>query len=138
MDFKKLSLKILPGRMAVCRFEPSASLPAWLDGSGFYSVTRTGEELTVVCRETLVAADTTCESGWRCIRVQGALDFSEIGIMFSITRPLAEAGVSVFVISTYDTDYFLVKEKDLARAIDALSASGHQITESGLEASRNG
>jgi hypothetical protein len=127
MDFKKLSLKILPGRMAVCRFEPSASLPAWMDGSGFYSVTRTSEELTVVCRETLVAADTTCESGWRCIRVKGVLDFSEIGIMFSITRPLAKAGVSVFVISTYDTDYFLVKEKELPKTIDALTAAGHRI-----------
>jgi hypothetical protein len=131
MDFKKLSLKILPGRMAVCRFEPSASLPAWLDGSGFYSVTRTSEELTVVCREALVAAAKTCESGWRCIRVQGVLDFSEIGIMFSISRTLAEASVSVFVISTYDTDYFLVKEKDLARAIDALKSAGHRVITDG-------
>jgi hypothetical protein len=113
--------------MAVCRFEPSALLPEGLDGSEFYSVTRTKEELTVVCREDLVVPGTVCENGWRCIRVQGVLDFSEIGIMFSITRPLAEAGISVFVISTYDTDYFLVKEKQLAEAIDALSASGHHI-----------
>jgi hypothetical protein len=133
MDLKKLSLNILPERMAVCRFEPSALLPEGLDGSEFYSVTRTKEELTVVCREDSLVPGTVCENGWRCIRVQGVLDFSEIGIMFSITRPLAEAGISVFVISTYDTDYFLVKEKQLPEAIDALTASGHQITESGSE-----
>ena len=129
MDFKKLSLKLMPLRMAVCRFDPLASLPDWLDGSGFYSITRTKEELTVVCRENSVAAGTICESGWRCFQVQGVLDFSEIGIIFTITQPLAKSGVSVFVISTYDTDYFMVKEKDLAKAINALNASGHQITE---------
>ena len=128
MDSKKLSLKILPERMAVCRLDASAPLPDGLKGSGFYSVTRTREELTVVCRETSVAVGTTCESGWRCIRVQGVFDFSEIGILFSITQPLAKSGVSVFVISTFDTDYFLVKEKELPKAIDALNASGHQIT----------
>ena len=71
--------------MAVCRFDPLASLPNWLDGSGFYSITRTKEELTVVCREDSVAASATCESGWRCFQVQGVLDFSEIGIIFTIT-----------------------------------------------------
>lgn len=129
MDFKKLSLKILPDRLSVCRFEPIAALPDWIDRSAFYSITRTEEELTLVCREALVPAGTKCESGWRCIRVQGVLDFSEIGIMFSITQPLAKSGVSVFVISTYDTDYFLVKEKQLPKAIDALTAYGHQIIE---------
>ena len=129
MNFKKLSLKIMPERMAVCRLDATAPLPDGLDGSGFYSITRTKEELTVVCREDSVAAVATCESGWRCFQVQGVLDFSEIGIIFTITQPLAKSGVSVFVISTYDTDYFMVKEKDLAKAIDALNASGHQITE---------
>ena len=128
MDSIKLSLKILPDRMAVCRFEPAAALPDWFDETGFYSITRTQEELTLVCREALVTPGTICESGWRCIRVLGVLDFSEIGIIFTLTRPLAKSGVSVFVISTFDTDYFLVKEKDLTKAIDALAASGHQIT----------
>ena len=127
MDSKKLSLKILPERMAVCRFDPLASLPDWLDKSAFYSVTRTKAELTVVCLETLVAPGTTCEIGWRCIQVQGVLDFFEIGIIFTITQPLAKSGFSVFVISTFDTDYFLVKEKELAKAIDALTSAGHRV-----------
>jgi len=127
MKPKKLSLKILPDRMTVCRFEPTASLPDWTDVSGFCAITRSEEELTIVCCEALVAPGTTCESGWRCFRVQGVLDFSEIGIIFSITQPLAKSGVSVFVMSTFDTDYFLVKEKDLPKAIDALTAAGHQV-----------
>ena len=117
----------MPGRMAVCRFEPTAAFPDWIDTSAFYSITRTEEEITLVCREALVPPGTTCESGWRCLRVQGVFDFSEIGIMFSLTRPLAKSGVSMFVISTYDTDYFLVKEKDLAKAVEALNAAGHRV-----------
>ena len=127
MDYKKLSLKILPERMAVCRFDASEPLPKWLDVSDFYSVTRTRDELTVVCREDSVVPGTVGENGWRCIGVQGVLDFSEIGIIFTITQPLAKNGVSVFVISTYDTDYFLVKEKELPKTIDALTAAGHRI-----------
>ncbi len=121
--------------MAVCRFEPEAALPDWFDETALYSITRTSKELTLVCREGLVAPGTTCERGWRCFGVEGVLDFSEIGIIFTLTQPLAKSGVSVFVISTHDTDYFLVKENDLTKAIDALTASGHEITESEPDAS---
>jgi len=127
MDFRKISLKILPERMAVCRFEPAAPLPDWIGEVGFYSLTRTEAELTLVCPEARLAPGTTSETGWRCFKVQGLLDFSEIGIIFSLTQPLAKTGVSVFVISTFDTDYFMVKEKDLTKAIDALTAEGHQV-----------
>ena len=127
MKLKKCSLKILPERMAVCRFEPTAPLPDWIGKVGFYSLTRTEAELTLVCPEARLAPGTTSETGWRCFKVQGLLDFSEIGIIFSLTQPLAKTGVSVFVISTFDTDYFMVKEKDLTKAIDALTAEGHQV-----------
>jgi hypothetical protein len=127
MEYKRLSLKLMPDRMAVCRFDPVAELPDWFDMSGFYSITRSKEELTIVCREALVASGTTCENGWRYFKVQGVLDFSEIGIIFSLTQPLAESGISVFVISTFDTDYFMVKEKDLAKAVDVFTAAGHRV-----------
>ena len=127
MKPKTLALKILSDRMAVCRFDPTEAVPDWIDPSGFYSITRTEEELTIVCAETLVVRGTKSETGWRCFKVEGPLDFSEIGIIFSLTRPLAENGVSVFVISTFETDYFMVKEKDLAKTLDALTAEGHEI-----------
>ena len=113
--------------MAVCRLEPTAPLPDWIGEVGFFSLTRTDAELTIVCPEAHLAPGAISETGWRCFKVQGLLDFSEIGIIFSLTQALAENGVSVFVISTFDTDYFMVKENDLAKAIDALTAAGHEI-----------
>jgi hypothetical protein len=127
MDLRKLTLKILPNRLAVCRLDADAPLPGWVDESDFSSITRTEKELTIVCDEVLVASGTTSETGWRCIEVEGPLDFSEIGIVFSLTQPLAESGVAVFLISTFDTDYLMVKEKDLAEAIDVLTNAGHQV-----------
>jgi hypothetical protein len=127
MDIKNLSLKILPDRMAVCRFDSAAALPDWIAEISFYSITRTDAELTIVCPETHLTPGIVSEAGWRCFQVQGLLDFSEIGIIFSLTRPLAANGVSVFVISTFSTDYLMVKDKDLAKAIDALTAEGHRV-----------
>ena len=124
---RKLTLKILPNRLAVCRLKADAPLPDWIDESDFSSITRTEKELTIVCDEVLVASGTTSETGWRCIEVEGPLDFSEIGIVFSLTQPLAEIGVAVFLISTFDTDYLMVKEKDLAKTIDTLTAAGHRV-----------
>jgi len=127
MKLKKLSLNLLPGRMAVCRFDPAAPIPDWINASGFYSVTRTAAELTIVCSEALPGPDTICERGWRCFNVRGTFDFSEIGIISSLARPLAESRVSIFVLSTFDTDYIMVKETDLAKAIDVLTTAGHRV-----------
>ena len=127
MKPKGFSLQILPDRMAVCRLAPRAPVPDWIEGSQFCSITRTDEALTVVGSEALVPTGTMSEPGWRCFKVQGPLDFSEIGIIFSLTRPLADSDISVFVISTFDTDFFMVKETDLAKAIDALSTAGHRV-----------
>jgi len=127
MVVRKLSLKLLRERMAVCRFEPSAPLPDWIDRPGFYSITRTVEELSVVCGEERVPSGTESETGWRCFQLLGPFSFSEIGIISSLTRLLAKSGVSVFVISTFDTDYLMVKEKHLSKAINSLTAQGHQV-----------
>lgn len=127
MVFRKLKLKILPKRLAVCRLDAEAPLPDWIDQSDFYAITRTEEELTVVCDEALVSLGTKSETGWRCLKVEGPLDFSEIGIIFSLTQPLAESGISVFLISTFDTDYLMAKENDLTKTIDVLTAVGHRV-----------
>ena len=113
--------------MAVCRFDSTAEIPNWIEPSDFYSVTRTDQELTIVCAEAFVAKGATSDTGWRCFKVEGPFDFSEIGIIFSLTQPLAQNKVSVFVISTFDTDYFMVKEQGLAKAVDVLKAAGHEI-----------
>jgi hypothetical protein len=121
-----LTLIVLPGSYAVCRLPAEASFPAWAAGE-FVSVTRTDAELSVVCREDAPPAGVRCERGWRRLRVAGALDFSLVGVLAALVVPLAEARASVFAISTFDTDYVLVRQGDLARATEALRAAGHSI-----------
>jgi hypothetical protein len=122
----RLDLVLLAAPYAVCRLPAGAAAPAWAVGE-FASVTRTAEELSVVCREEAVPQGVRCERGWRCLRVAGTLDFALVGVLVSLVVPLAEAGVAVFAVSTFDTDYLLVKEDDLAKAAEALVAAGHSI-----------
>jgi hypothetical protein len=95
--------------------------------SGFLSITRTEDELSVVCPEEAVPEDARSEDGWRVLRLEGPFEFSEVGVLSSVVGPLAEADVSVFAVSTYDTDYVLVKAKQLEAAVSALRARGHEI-----------
>jgi hypothetical protein len=90
-------------------------------------VTRTDEELSIVLPEDSVPMDWKAERGWRCLKVLGPLDLGLVGILASLTSPLAEAGIPIFALSTYDTDYLLVHDADLARATGALSLSGHIV-----------
>jgi hypothetical protein len=96
----------------------------------FWSITRTEEELSVVCPEAHVPPEVKRETGWRALKVEGPLDFSLTGILASLTAPLAEEKVSVFAVSTYDTDYLLVKGEQLEKAIRALREEGYEIKES--------
>lgn len=122
-----MKLLLLPGRYAVCRLPGDAPPPAWAFGGPFSSLTRTADEFSVVCREEDVPAGVRHEPRWRCLRVAGTLDFALVGVLASLTVPLAEAGVSVFAVSTFDTDYLLVREPDLPRTLAALSAHGHEV-----------
>ena len=101
-------------------------MPAWATGP-FVSVTRTADELSVVCPEDVVPSEVRAERGWRCLRVAGTLDFSMAGVLAALVGPLAAAGVSVFAVSTFDTDYLLVKDQDLRRAVDVLRNAGHAV-----------
>jgi hypothetical protein len=121
-----LTLLALPGRYAVCRLPADADWPAWPAGE-FISISRTQEELSVVCREEAVPPKVRHEGGWRCLRVAGTLDFSAIGVLAALAAPLAEAGVSILAIATFDTDYVLIKEADYDRACLALRERGHQL-----------
>ena len=90
-------------------------------------MTRTGDELSLVCAERNVPQGIPCEPGWRIFKIDGPLDFALTGILASVAQPLAEAGVSTFTISTYDTDYVMVKEQDVEKAVRALAAVGHGV-----------
>ena len=125
-----MKLTILPETLAICRLEKDTSLPDWAWADNFVSVTRTADELSIVCPQKKVPADVKRDEGWRCLKVQGPLDFSLTGILTSLTMPLAEEGISVFAISTYDTDYLLVKEEQLEGAIQALREEGYDIEKS--------
>lgn len=123
----RLALTLLPDSLAVCRLAGNAPVPSWASSAPFFSITHTADELSVVCPQSVVPDGVRCERGWRSLRVAGTLSFSMIGIVASLVMPLAEAGISVFVVSTFDTDYLLVKESDLERALMALTAVGHAL-----------
>jgi len=126
---RALALHLLPGRFAVCRFDPDAPLPAWVlhEGARFWSMTRTPDELSVVCDEDAVPPSVTrVEPGWRALQVAGPIGFDETGVLASLAAPLADAGIPLFALSTFDTDIVLVKERDLARALATLRER-HQV-----------
>jgi hypothetical protein len=127
MSHTNLTLSLLPDTFAICKLEPETDIPPWALAGDFYSITRTKEELSLVCSEKFVPVGVQCEKGWRCILVSGPLNFSLTGILASLTNSLAEAGISVFAISTFDTDYFLVKADNLKRAVLKLEEAGHRI-----------
>jgi GNAT superfamily N-acetyltransferase len=125
-----LRLKLVPlaSTFAVCRLPTDAPLPPWVGGGPLLSITRTLDELSIVCGEEAVPEGVQCEGGWRCLRVAGPLAFSLVGVLSSLVGPLADARISVFVISTFDTDYLLVKEADSHRAVEVLRRAGHTVS----------
>ena len=127
MQSNYLTLSIVPGVFAVCRLNPASPLPSWATTDGFMAIVRTAEKLSIVCAEQAVPAGVTCQRGWRGLKVAGPLDFALTGVLASLAGPLAEAGVSIFAVSTYDTDYLFVREEQLGTAIDALRRAGFAI-----------
>jgi hypothetical protein len=123
-----LVLSLLPGGFAVCRLPAAAPIPRWVSrSSGFFALIRTPGELCAVCAEMEVPETVQAEGGWRLLQVHGPLDFSLVGVLASLALPLAQAGVSIFALSTYDTDYLLVRQADLERAAQALAQAGHRL-----------
>jgi hypothetical protein len=122
-----LPLVILPERLAVCRLSADAPTPDWVRPGDLLAVVHTSDELSVVCTERFVPPDVRAERGWRALQVQGPLEFAMVGVLASIAVPLARAGVSIFVLSTFDTDYVLVKEDALDKSVSALTQAGFLV-----------
>ena len=121
------TLKVLPSTFAICRLNADAQVPQWATGD-VVSITRTPDELSIVCPQDDVPEYIRSELGWRCLRVDGPLDFSMVGVIASLTGTLAAANISVFVVSTFDTDYLFVKERDSDAAVASLNAAGHAVS----------
>jgi hypothetical protein len=122
-------LALVEGEFGVARLAADDPAPDWAAQGSFTSLTRTADELSVVCAAAAIPAGFRAERGWRCLRVVGPLDLSMTGVLSSIVGPLAAAEISVFTLSTYDTDYVLIREQRLAAAVDCLRAAGHEVLE---------
>jgi len=112
-----VQLKELSGLFSIYKLNADETIPAAVYTSDFLSITRTDEELSIVCREMPDIKNDPVSHNWRCIKILGPLDFSMIGIIHQITKILKKAQISVFVISTYDTDYFLIQQHQFDAAI---------------------
>ena len=129
MAEKVLTMKLLKEKYGVSRLDKNELIPKWAQNSDFFSITKTCDELSIVCSQDDIPNDIKCEKDWRILKIEGQLDFSLIGILSSISTILAQKGISIFAISTYDTDYILVKNKDIDNAIESLIKERYEIIE---------
>lgn len=123
----ELSFSILPGRFAITKLAPDARVPREVvDANGFVSISRTSDELSIVAPDDVLARLPGADRGWGCLKLHGPFSFDQVGILVSMLVPLAAARIGIFAISTFNTDYLLVKCADLARAVDVLQSAGHR------------
>ena len=124
-----LSITLLRGDYTVCRLEPHQPVPDWAWTGEFVSLTRTGDELSIVCDAKAVPDGVKLEAGWACLKLQGPFAFELTGILSRVLAPLHDAGVGIFAVSTFDTDYVLLKRVQLRAGVAALEAAGHTVVD---------
>jgi hypothetical protein len=122
----QLKFRVLSEKLAVCRLDPGEPVPAWGLAGGFFSAVQSGSELSIVCEERRVPEGIHAEKGWVALGLEGPFPFSMTGVLAAFLEPLAQAKVPIFAISTFDTDYVLVKQEDTQRAVTVLTAAGHR------------
>ena len=130
---RRFELTLLPERFAISQLAANAPIPEWATQGTFFSVTRTSDELSVVCEHGRVPAGVRSQPGWSALRVHGPLALTETGVLSSLASSLAEAKLSLFTISTFDTDYLLVSSESLSAAVSALERAGHKVHRSETE-----
>lgn len=129
-----LKLTLLKEKYAVCRLNRNERIPAWAYKGDLFSITRTNDELSILCLQENIESedldeDILCEKEWRIFKVEGPLDFSLVGILANLSCIMKEAEVSIFALSTYDTDYIMVKDDKAEAALKALKEYGHEVVE---------
>jgi hypothetical protein len=124
----EMKLELLDDTFAIHRFNPSHGIPDAVYREAFFSVVKTDEELSIVCRESLDLGSEKCHRGWSCIKVSGPLNLNAVGILGNLSKVLAEARISIFVVSTYDTDYILIPAEKSPVAVAALEGAGFRFT----------
>lgn len=122
-----MKITVRPDVFAICRLNPDESIPEWARSNSFSSITKTSDELSIICWQNSVPEEVPKNGNWRCLKIEGPLDFSAVGILNSITQPLAKKRISILAVSTYETDYFLVREEQLPEALRILMKEGHEV-----------
>jgi len=122
----KLKFSRVSGAFAVCRLPAKSAVPDWGLRAEIFSVVSTADEVSVVCPQAQVPSGVKHEQGWTCLKIEGPFPFSQTGVLSSFLQPLAEQAISIFALSTFDTDYVLVKQESLEKALAALRAAGHE------------
>ena len=123
-----LRLKLLELTFGILKLRPSHPFPDWLTDVPLYFVARTEDEFSVMCPQAAIPSEFEYSAHWRCLRVDGELAFDEVGVAAMVASPLAEAGLSIFVVSTHDRDYVFVAGKDLQQALSIYEHTGFLIT----------
>jgi hypothetical protein len=124
-----VTLNLLPGEYSICRLAPDEADPTWARASRVSVITRTADELSVLCSSERVPAGIRCEGGWRMFKFQGPFAFTQTGILAAVLEPLAQARIGILAVSTFDTDYVLVKGAEAGRARDVLTEARHTVKE---------
>ncbi|HET7892302.1 MAG TPA: ACT domain-containing protein [Candidatus Sulfotelmatobacter sp.] len=125
MERQKLKFRCLTGSYAIVRLAPDAPVPAWAIAGGFTSITRTNDELSVVCPIQSIPPEVHSSHRWICLKLEGPFPFSQTGVLLSFIEPLSANNIPIFAISTYDTDYVFIQE-EFAWSLDLLRDAGHE------------
>jgi hypothetical protein len=126
-QIRPLKFRQLPGLYAIVRQSPDTPVPAWATKDNFTSITRTAEEVSIVCPAENIPKDFAPTLRWICLKLEGPFPFSQTGVLLSFIQPLSNNGIPIFAISTYDTDYVLVPQEQAPQALDLLHAAGHEL-----------
>jgi len=127
MQRRQLKFRQLPAPYAIVRLAPNAPIPAWATAGDFTSITRTADELSIVCPTANLPPDAHSPLCWICLKLEGPFPFSQTGVLLSFIEPLSNNGIPIFAISTYDTDYVLIPEEFAEVAVRTLQQAGHEL-----------